>query len=128
MTGDCDDFAVMIAGYSQEHWGYDSFVALLDDVFDVVGHAVAFVSCDLDVMEWRFEGCGRFPYWETDGGYTYMPVDFHRCPGWHWLEYGGRFRLAETCEWDSLVGEPMSLSDALEDRSRPLVSQHCGCR
>ncbi len=37
MRGDCDDWAVMIAAYLQEHFGTDTLIAIL--TVDGVGHA-----------------------------------------------------------------------------------------
>lgn len=86
-TGDCDDYAVMIAYYLQEYWGYDTFIVLLDLGPGQDDHAIAYVRAGDGLVD--FSGCpGTIPALEWYG-YTYYPVDWSRCPDWTWTLYGG---------------------------------------
>jgi len=86
-TGDCDDYAVMIAYYLQQYWGYDTFIMFLDMGPGRENHAVAYVRTSDGLID--LSGCpGIIPALEWYG-YTYYPVDWSRCPGWTWVSYDG---------------------------------------
>lgn len=120
LSGDCDDFAVMMAYYLEEYWWYDTFVVMLDMGSGLDDHAVAFVY-DSDALL-DFSYCGSYPVIERDGKY-YEPVDWSRCPDWHWAKHGGtvNFRYDWTYynyvrgqwgyawEWEWLVGLQLSI-------------------
>lgn len=103
MRGDCDDFAVMIAGYAQDYWSYDSFVAHLEPLHADIGHAVAGVRVpSMDTMDWYYSICsGMWPYMTVDGQ-LYLPIDMDRCPGWL---FGTDFTFAWQQEWTWWVGQ-----------------------
>jgi len=86
LHGDCDDFAVMIAHYLQEYWGYDTFILLLDNIIPrEPSHAVAFVNAPRGLID---PGECNYPYLSVNG-VQYDPVDWTACPGWMWVDYGG---------------------------------------
>jgi hypothetical protein len=85
MRGDCDDFAVMVAFYLQEHFRYDTFILQLSSKVSYrSGHACAFVRQTSGVAE--VPSSCSYPYIHPDG-IDYYPVDFGECPGWTWDEY-----------------------------------------
>lgn len=87
LHGDCDDFAVMMAHYLQEYWGYDTFIVLLDNITPrEPSHAVAFVNAPSGLIDPGLD-CD-YPYLSVKG-VRYDPVDWTACPGWMWVEYGG---------------------------------------
>ena len=114
MTGDCDDFATMIAYYAQEYWGYDSFVALLQFLDGSEGHAIAYVQVPPDYVNQMIAQCGPdYPYWQQDGLY-WVPIDFPGmapggCPIWTWDMVD--FSTTTFQEWYDVVYESMSVSD-----------------
>ena len=86
MTGDCDDFATMVAYYAQEYWPYDSFIAQLAWKDKPVGHAVAFVPADPVLVANKLLTCGPdYPYYQQ-GGLSYIPIDYTpgECVSWTW--------------------------------------------
>lgn len=90
-TGDCDDYAVMMAAYLQDYWGYDTFVVLVHFINDPPnkGHIVCFVEEDSGLVTCP-TGCTTWPrIFLIDNGKDYAPVDFGACPGWTWLNQGG---------------------------------------
>lgn len=120
MRGDCDDFAVMIAGFTQEYFGFDSEVYQLDFVAGGPGHAVAGVHTSYDVVSWYYSPClfspgpyarhGDYPYW------IYLPIDTVRC-----VPYGkDDVVLLTWCEWYEMVGQPLSLLPGKRDRRTPM--------
>lgn len=118
MKGDCDDFAVMIAYYLQEYWGYDTFITILDA--GSTDHAVAFV----EDAALGIEMCGGCPYLvDTYYNVDYRPVDLPSqgglCPVWDWYVYdrvkfwlhdqfSGAIEWTSVLEWEELVNEPLS--------------------
>ena len=90
-TGDCDDYAVMMAAYLQDYWGYDTFIVLVHFINDPPneGHAACFVEEDSGLVTCPI-GCTSWPrILLINNGKNYVPVDFHACPGWTWLDQGG---------------------------------------
>ena len=87
MTGDCDDFATMIAYYAQEYWEYDSFVSKLYFFReDWPNHALAFVEVPASLVADWLAYCGPdYPYYHQEGGPYYIPIDYEsECPLWTW--------------------------------------------
>lgn len=129
-TGDCDDYAVMMAAYLQDYFGYDTFVALLcflNKPPKECGHAVCFVEEGSGLVT-QPPGCSYWPRIKLiDNGKNYVPVDFSACPEWTWVEKGGTvdywsgrtFNLATNeeiyleygvvHEWNELVNLELSL-------------------
>ena len=101
LKGDCDDFAVMVAYYIEEYWEYDTFIVWID-MKDTRDHYVAFVYVRESLKDSRLRECPRYPYM-TRGEKFYIPIDFQKCPGWHWLKTGGSIK---TEEWEDLAGTP----------------------
>jgi len=103
LKGDCDDFAVMIACYLQEYWGYDTFVSLIGMV-DSEDHWVAFLWVSKAVFDSVARKCsGYYPYQRVDGR-LYISIDWHLCPKWRWVSPGG---TVKHYEWYELVGKPI---------------------
>lgn len=101
LKGDCDDFAVMIAYYLQEYWEYDTFIVWIN-MKDTPDHYVAFIHATESLKDSRVRQCPQYPY-ITRRGRFYIPIDFSKCPGWHWLETGHAIKSEE---WDDLAGTP----------------------
>jgi len=90
LRGDCDDFAVMVAFYLQEYWGYDTFVTILRPILGVAleSHAVCFVRASQVLVDLPGTySCGVVPVLDDPSGRRYRPVDFSPCPGWSWNVY-----------------------------------------
>jgi len=85
-TGDCDDYAVMMAYYLQEYWGYDTFIVLVDIRPGEGLHAVAYVYDPGGLLD--TSSCPLIPYLILNG-YNYYPVDWTPCPDWTWDTWGG---------------------------------------
>lgn len=83
-SGDCDDYAVMMAYYLQEYWGYDTFIVFLDMGYGQDAHVVCFVQEGVVSVGY----CPNYPYLIANG-INYYPVDWTPCPGWTWASYGG---------------------------------------
>ncbi len=100
MRGDCDDWAVMIAFYLQEHFGADTLIIILK--VDGVGHACPFVAEDSGVVS--FDGCsGSVPIVTlTSTGEDYYPIETSRCPWWTWTHPGNP--IGPPFEWSDLAG------------------------
>jgi hypothetical protein len=112
MAGDCDDFAVMIAYYLQERWGYDTFVAFVDMV-DGEDHWVAFVYASQSLEDHLAAQCGSYPYL-TWMGQIYIPLDWNTCPAWMWIKEGP----VKTYEWNEMVSTYRSFRPA---RTEPVL-------
>ncbi len=109
MSGDCVDFAVMLAAYIQWHWGYDTLVLLLTDVHDWTrGHAVCSVRRtdfpQTDIEDYR---CSDEPFLRHEGE-SFRPLDWRACPSWTWddydigglaFDYDGWPHYLESIEW-----------------------------
>lgn len=83
-SGDCDDYAVMMAYYLQEYWGYDTFIVFLDMGYGEDAHVVCFVRDGVVSVGY----CPNYPYLILHD-VNYYPVDWTPCPGWTWTSYGG---------------------------------------
>jgi len=104
LMGDCDDFALMIAYYSQEYWGYDSFVQILHRTDLDANHWVTFVHCSSPAFDSITSQCpGEYPYLEYDDGRLYLPFDWEICPDWTWTSYGPN--NARCYEWYELLNQ-----------------------
>jgi hypothetical protein len=97
MSGDCDDFAIMLAYYLQEYWRYDTFVILID-IQGRGGHACAFVTQASGVAS---GGTCLFVPIATVNGATYYPLDWTPCTDWTWSPVGQHL---VTWEWNQLAG------------------------
>jgi len=99
MWGDCDDWAVMIAGYLQEYFGYDTFIVMFR--LNGVNHACPFVASASGVVDQKScvdllaSSCRR-------GGVDYYPIEEVVCPVWVWTNPGGP--LGPIYEWADLAG------------------------
>lgn len=94
-TGDCDDYAVMMAHYLQEYWGYDTFIVFLDMGYGEDGHAVTFVCNSAGLIDTSL--ClNDYPYLSLYGS-DYVPVDWTLCPDWMWRRYGGSTDYLPPC-------------------------------
>jgi len=108
MRGDCDDFAVMLAFYVQEYFGYDTFVVLLMALVPWLDdHGCAFVSASSGVA-YDYASCSEGTYIAAyPTGAVYYPLDWTVCPDWTiethgWFpEIGGKL-----FEWYELAGNP----------------------
>jgi len=99
MRGDCDDFAVMLACYLQEYFGYDTFVLRL--TVDGTGHECAFIVASSSVV--NLDGCYAAPIiTHRTTGAEYYPVDWDRCPWWTWSDPGSP--VGGMYEWSDLAG------------------------
>lgn len=101
LRGDCDDFAVMVAYYIEEYWGFDTFIVWIN-MEDAPDHYVAFVHARESLKNSRLRECLHYPYM-TRGEKFYIPIDLTKCPNWHWLKRGGSIK---TEEWEDLAGTP----------------------
>lgn len=102
LKGDCDDFAVMMAYYLQEIYGYDTFIVSIQH-WSGTPHAVCFVAASEEVAQNLANRCGSIPILRQSGR-TYIAVDWQMCPDWTWTETGGS---VTTHEWSDLVGKPI---------------------
>jgi hypothetical protein len=109
-VGDCDDFAVMIAYYAEEEWGYDSFIIIVDFPGRPLDHAVAYVRASIATANIEKRFCEQmqsqldYPRLSdrSDYGFTYyIPIDDSRCPNWEFAGYANPTRL----EWEDLRGK-----------------------
>lgn len=96
LSGDCDDFAVMLAYYLQEYFGYDTLIVLNDYGG---GHACAFVLASSGVSD--ISGCPVVPT-VVHSGATYYPLDWRPCAEWTWLDPGSP--ISCVFEWYDLAG------------------------
>jgi len=101
LRGDCDDFAVMVAYYIEEYWGFDTFIVWIN-MKDTPDHYVAFIHASESLKDSRLRECSHYPYM-TRRGKFYIPIDFTKCPDWHWLKTGDSIK---TEEWEDLAGTP----------------------
>lgn len=107
LKGDCDDFAVMLAYYTQEYWRFDSYIALIH--LKMVnqksqGHMVAYVSVGKSVKDYLEQSCNKvYPYLKN-GNLFYIPLDWMICPDWMWIGHGA---AVDTFEWYDIVGKPV---------------------
>jgi len=119
LSGDCDDFAIMLAFYLQEYWEYDTFVLILRKATGPrAGHAVCCIRTD-DLPQSFPESliCGAEPS-VTWSGVRWRPLDWTPCPDWYWdtYEIGAPLRhlgTGDICwiwglEWDQTFNYAMS--------------------
>lgn len=103
--GDCDDFAVMIAYYLQEYWGYDTYIIALDWTNDQGGHWVAFLHASESLKESMSKKCtGYYPY-RISNNRIYIAIDWDLCPDWKWINEGPS--NVKEWEWHELVERPI---------------------
>ena len=138
-TGDCDDYAVMIAAFLEEYWGYDTFIVLLDMGPGEDEHMVAFVYPPDELL--NYAGCPDIPVIDSYGC-RYYPVDWSRCPGWMWKKYWGTVDYSDTgythnvttgeivwlyrgehLEWDKLVNLALSTYDERTSLPAPIPAE-----
>jgi len=91
LRGDCDDFAVMLAFFLQEHWGYDTFIAWLSpkpgSSLDSC-HATCFIRhAQITIDLPGTYSCSSIPVVDHPNGYRYYPIDWTPCPGWTWDDF-----------------------------------------
>lgn len=96
--GNCEDFALMVAFFAQEHWQYDSFVTILGPTITMrQPHLVAFVQVDDELSQQISDICkGIYPSCSLHDK-KYIPVDFSICPEWVWEQ--GLLCLCGKSEW-----------------------------
>ena len=106
MRGDCDDYAVMIAYCTQEYFGYDSKVYLLDIPGTTVGHAVAGVAANMEIITWYYSPCPYSPHTYVSGANgVHLLIDMERC-----IPYGpDDVFLLSSYEWFELAGSVLSV-------------------
>lgn len=139
MSGDCDDFAVMVAYYLQEYWGYDTFVVLLTSVDPSTpyNHACAFVLESAGVEVHPCENSDN-PLLNV-GGAVYCPAEMgamgQPCAWWSWqtwqliTEFGPALGQGHSpyWEWYELAGRSgLSLAAAGCDRGFHRVGSRTG--
>jgi len=90
MSGDCDDFAIVLAHYLQEYWGYDTFIVLLKPQHSGVGYHVACFVRSIEFPASVIEGVCDNPEL-TWYGYTYRALDWGVCTFWNWDDYSMGF-------------------------------------
>jgi len=106
--GDCDDFAVMVAYYLQEYWGYDTYIIGIEWTDEPGGHWVAFLHVSEQSVKRRTSKCENYPYMTQKRGgrkWFYIPIDRYYCPSWEWTREGSS--SATQYEWDDLVDKPI---------------------
>ena len=130
-SGDCDDYAVMMAYYLQEYWGYDTLIVRIWLINRSEGHMVCFVAASSGLVDITVQS--SYPRVIYNGRY-YDAVDFTITPGWTWLENRGEaiyqdggwindvstYRVTylsrgEALEWYELVN--LALDDKPEKRA-----------
>lgn len=103
LTGDCDDFATMIAYYIEEVYGYDT--ELVEIYMSDTGnyHLVAFVKVTDSYTDEMANSCNvnAFPYYTKKDGSIYAPIDWEVCPGWSWASE----ESITTHEWEYYMGK-----------------------
>ena len=122
LRGDCDDFAVMVAYYLQEFWGYDTFICALRALYyGLEDHGVAFLSSYEASVDYGILLCSYYPYLEVGPSkIPYYPVDFIECPDWDWNSYyrdgalvydwvSGTWQYKTLFEWYDLVDKALSI-------------------
>lgn len=103
LSGDCDDFAVMIAYYIQEVYGYDTKIIVIDQSSWNTGlHAVTFVHVTDELAKEIADGCGTSIPTLTSEGNTYIAFDWKICPGWQWTNTNSKI---QSQEWSYYSGK-----------------------
>lgn len=101
LSGDCDDFAAMIAYYLQEVYGYDTVIVIVDNSWRDGLHAVSFVHADQNTINSLAQNCGTDLPIITINDNKYIAIDWEICPDWI---FTGSGRIT-TYEWDEVVGK-----------------------
>jgi hypothetical protein len=105
LSGDCDDFAVMVAYYFQEYWGNDTYIIRTYRQDKRAYHFTAFLWVTAEAKDSIAGRCsGSYPY-QTWKGRIYIPIDWSLCPDWTWIHEG--HSNTTTFEWNDLVGKPI---------------------
>ncbi len=100
MRGDCDDWSVMIAGYLQEFFGYDTVIVVVS--LGRVNHACPFVVATSKVVSPT--DCASLAATSMIvGGLLYYPIEETPCPGWKWNNPGSP--VTAVYEWSTLSGD-----------------------
>lgn len=100
LSGDCDDFATMIAYYLQEVYGYDTVILLVQ--LPEGPHVTAFVAVTEDTAQGIINNCNEnIPMWEYNG-IKYIAIDWQICTGWTWTNPAGTKIYSK--EWSDYVG------------------------
>jgi hypothetical protein len=100
LSGDCDDFATMIAYYLEEIYGYDTKLIVTNNNGEL--HLVAFVQTTNEFTEELAEYCGQTIPLIGDNDITYIPIDWTICPDWEWSSLDGTIT---THEWEYYIGK-----------------------
>lgn len=99
LSGDCDDFATMIAYYLQEVYGYDTVILLVQ--LPKGPHVTAFVAITENAAQGIIDNCNEYiPMWEYNG-IKYIAIDWQICTGWTWTNPGAKIYSKE---WSDYVG------------------------
>lgn len=111
LSGDCDDFASMVAYYGQEVYGFDTIVILVTVDYkthtatytkDVpINHAVAMIKMTDEGIKSMANSCGVSTPALTYKGEDYYPLDWKQCPGWL---FEGQLKGMPVYEWSDIVG------------------------
>lgn len=99
LSGDCDDFATMVAYYLQEIYGYDTLVATVQ--LPEGPHLVAFWYLEQSTIDTIAQQCGTSIPTITKNGRTYAAIDWEICTEWTWTGTG----TITTYEWSYYVGK-----------------------
>lgn len=100
LSGDCDDFATMVAYYLQEVYGYDTVILRVQ--LPEGPHLVAFLATTEGVTQEIIDNCNVYlPMWERNG-IKYIAIDWQICPGWTWTNPEGTKIYSK--EWSDYVG------------------------
>jgi hypothetical protein len=115
LKGDCDDFAIMIACYLQEYWGYDTYIILANWPDRGGKHCIAWLRVSEQMIKDMASICNRYLPWNISYPYMtklvgrqkrfYMAIDWNLCPDWEWTYEG--FSSVRQWEWYELVGKPI---------------------
>jgi len=109
--GDCDDFAAMIAYFTEEWWSYDSRIYWIRIRGGTGTHMVAAVYVEYETISWYYNknGCqaNRMYYYSDAYSYRryYLPVDQSPCL---WYRAADCETIA-VYEWDEIVGTKRSM-------------------
>lgn len=100
--GDCDDFAIMVAAFLQEYWGFDTILVFMTWSDSPYGHVVAYVNASHFPIDFShcpiqpqpgFEWAGELflPLDEPFSGGRFEQDPFYGCAPWTWACFpGGR--------------------------------------
>lgn len=101
LSGDCDDFATMVAYYLQEIYGYDTVILRVQ--LPKGPHVTAFVAVEEYTAQGIIDNCNEnIPMWEYNG-IKYIAIDWQTCTGWTWTNPEGTKIYSK--EWYDYVGK-----------------------